>query len=49
MDNIKQKNDEEYSTLFIKHVKNYQRIINENIVESIKNENVDVNNNCENI
>ena len=49
IEQLKKKNDEEYSTLFIKHVKNYQRIINENIVESIKNENVDVNNNCENI
>ena len=49
MDNIKQKNDEEYSNLFIKHVKNHQRIINENIEENVKNENVDVNNNCENI
>ena len=49
MDNIKQKNDEEYSNLFIKHVKNHQKIINENIEENVKNENIDVNNNCENI
>ena len=49
MDNIKQKNDEEYSNLFIKHVKNHQKIINENIEKNVKNENIDVNNNCENI
>ena len=41
-DNIKQKNDEEYSNLFFKHVKNQQKILN-NDDENINEENVNKN------
>ena len=41
-DNIKQKNDEEYSNLFFKHVKNQQKILN-NDDENTNEENVNKN------
>ncbi len=42
MDNIKQKNDEEYSNLFVNHIKNYQKLFDENEKKGT-NENVEIN------
>ena len=43
INNIKQKNDEEYSKLFFKHVKNHQKLFNENnIFKNKKKENINI-------
>ena len=36
MNNIKQKNDDEYTNLFINHIKNHQKILNDNNEENVK-------------
>ena len=45
IENIKQKNDDEYTKLFFKHVKNHQKLFNDdkNVDINNKNDNVNIN------
>ena len=48
MENIKLKNDDEYTKLFFKHVKNHQKLFNDDKIVDINNKNDNVNINVNN-